>query len=375
MTQCRCLIVLAIATAIVAFGCEEGSRFPEVSLRDAVIDAQSTLLQAADDKDPFTRVHAMEALAATTAQRYGGVFLQALSDDDPIVQFAAAMAVGESKYAPARDVLIRMAKASGPDKRVYAAVIYALHRLGETGFTGDLGRLLFHREAEVRASAALVMGLIGEPSAVSPLRMLLSDEHKSAVQLQAVESLARLGEEKYANLLEAYTRGHYLEDRLVAIQAMRQIRSRGAAAVLSPMLDERQPPRVRVAAAGVLAALGSGSDDAYNLCVEAAVSPRKVMEKKYGVSHKIADVDVRSLQRLAAISLGWMKRSEAVNVLHPLRKSEDGGVRVAAAMSILRILERYKTVTPAVVKPKRKDASASGRPPKRPKLHTAGGKD
>ena len=342
----------------------------------AYIDARATLFQTADDKDPFTRMHAIEALAGTLGQKAGGVFMQALSDDDPIVQFAAAMAVGETAYAPARETLVRMAKVAGLDKRVYCAVIYALHRLGNDEYTGDLGRLLFHREKDVRANAALVMGLIGEPSAIGPLKSLLSDEQDAAVQIQLFESLALLGDKNHAILLEAYTKGLYLEDRLIAIAAMKNVRSRASISLLGEMLNDRQPPRVRVAAACALAQMGEVDDSGYSFCVESVSRPRSVLEREYGGLRKIVDVDINSLQRMAAISLGWMKRQAAVDALHPLMQNSDPAVRVAAAMSILRILSVYETAAEEMTAKKPPVKKSGKKPPaKRPKLYSAGGKD
>lgn len=314
------------------------------------------------------------------------MYKDALGDKYPAVRFAAAMAIGDVRYENARDVLVGMAQTKNkdaraePDKRVFCAVIYALHRLGDRRFTGQLGELVSDDEKEVRANVAMILGKLGEKSATIPLEARQGVETDPTVQLQLVEALAALGEPRYVNLLEAYTKGQWLEDRLVAISAMERVGSERAPQVLREMVASRQPPRVRVAAAGALAGLGVVEDSGYRLCIRAIRSPVSMLREQSGASKVISDVETASLRGLGALSVGKMKRTEAVKALHPLLSTQDGGVRVAAAMSILRLLESYRPapVSPPIA-PKPQPASQTAAPEKKlkklPELHTAGGKD
>ena len=340
----RWVRVSALIATAALWGCAE----PEATRIDpqmAFIDASAALRQAADDPDPVTRANAIEAIAQTTGVTEGAIFEQGLDDPYPAVRFAAAMAIGDMLYEPARDLLVRMARREDedrraePDKRVFCGVIYALHRLGDTSVTAQLGPLLFDAEKEVRSNAAMVMGGIAEPSALPALRMRLGDEHDPAVQLQIVEAMATLGDSGSAALMESYTKTQFLEDRLVAISAMERVRSGRAGAVLRGLLTEAQPPRVRVAAVGALGRMGETSDQGRWICTRAARNPKRFLRESRIVQGESSDVEILSLQRLAAISLGWMKDQNAIGVLHPLLKSDDGPVRVAAAMSILRLLK------------------------------------
>jgi HEAT repeat protein len=319
------------------------------------MDARSVLRRALDDRDDFARSHAIEALAETMGAQSGPTFAQALSDASPAVRFAAAMAIGDAKYAPAKDRLLRMSqdKQLEPDRRVMPAVIYALFRLGNDTYAGDLYALLFDKEKEVRSNAALAMGRMQEVSAIGPLQTRLAEEQESQVRLQIIEALAVLGEEASALSLESYTKKTpFLDERLVAIPAMAKVRSSTAPLVLRELLDPRQPPRVRAAAAGALAMLGEYNAEAYEFCLDAARDPEGVTRKAYGRSGAAA-IELTSLQQLAAIALGWMNNEGAVNVLHPLLGSPDSGVRIAAGMSILRLLSAYQEQPPpaAVTEP------------------------
>lgn len=344
----------------------------------AYIDAKTTLRQDADRANPSTKVFVMEAMAQVMGYEAGGVFKQALGEDSENVRFAAAMAIGDVKYSPAKSILTTKAGmyTGERDKRVYCAVLYALFRLGETSQLSDLADLLQDAEPSVRAVAAQVMGKIGEPSATGPLKIVLNDERDEGAKYNMIEALAMLGDSASQALLESYAKGFYLDLRLAAIPAMSREYSMNAVLVLRELLHPRQPPRVRVTAAGALAGLGEFNEDGYRLCIAAASRPESFVDTGGG-GRLFGGIEVASLQRLAVMSLGWMKQKKAVDTLHPLLKSGDGGVRVAAAMSIMRLLADQERPlpppAPRVKDPQKRAESPPARP--RPKLHTAGAKD
>jgi hypothetical protein len=269
-------------------------------------------------------------------------------------------------------------KQAEPDRRVYCAVIYALHRLGNDQYTPALGELLFDPEAEVRASAAMAMGKMGEPSAVGPLKALLSDEQEDMVKLQVRESLAILGDTRSQHLLEAFTKRYFLDLRLASVSALLQAGSPRAGVVLKQMFAREKSPRAKAAAAGALAQLGHIDEEAYGFCLRAVDSPRQVLREAFGPGREIADVEVASLQQLAALSLGDMRKDMAVSALHPLLESPNGTVRVAAALSILKLtggMPEPESPAPAVQAEAPESPMSPTPPPMRPKLHISGPKD
>ena len=366
-------VIVAICV-LAAVGCEPASVTPG-DVSNAIIDARTALRRAAEDPDGLTRSHAIEAMAKVMPQESGVLFVQALDDEKPVVRFAAALAVGETKYAPAKDKLVAMAndKKAEPDKRVLCAVIYALDRLGEKSYNYELANLLFDQDSpDARGNAAMVMGKMGEPSAIGPLKTLLVDEKDPAVQLTTYESLAILGDTRSQYLLEAYVRGPFQDLRLEAIPALAKVDSRRASYVLHGLLDNDKNPRVRVAAAWQLAELGEMAESGYRLSVDAARNPQQITLDAYGGDRtKVKDVEVLSLQRLAAIALGTMKRTEAVGTLHRLLKSPDGGVRVAAAMAVIKLLGPNEKVAPKPDQQSTPEQPKGEAPTTRPKLHIA----
>lgn len=386
MTHSVANFALVVGLATMLAGCAEESPRLYVNPQNAYIDANTVLRQAADDPDPVTRSHAIEAMAQTLGRQPGAVYKQALGDQYPAVRFAAAMAIGDVLYQPATKMLASMAAdrtesdQAEPDKRVLCAVIYALHSLGDTTYTGQLGSLVSDSEKEVRANAAMVLGKMGEKSAIYPLKAQLDNEQDLSVKLQIVESLAMLGDRQNAFKLEAHTKGAYLEDRLVAIGAMERARSPRAIPTLMGLLDSRQPPRVRVAAASALARMGQVQPESVRMAMRAAEFPQRVLRDARKDGREISEIEVRSLQRLAVIALGWMGKQDAAVILHSSLKSQDGGVRVAAAMSLVRLLKGYRPTGLPAIPPKAAPAPRAATRPAQPpaptrQLHTAGGKD
>ena len=344
------IILLAAAWLIAASAAGCNGRRYDVMTGDphaARTQALDALGRAAGDSDEYTRAKAVEAMVGVLGARAGQAYISALDDAKPNVRFAAAVAIGDLKYVPALNRLLDMARYKQPRAErqltVYCGVLYALHQLGRTGDTAQLAGFLSHEGAVVRANAAMVMGRMGIPSAVRPLRMMYDDEQDTAAKLQAMESLARLGDPRALVELESRVRNSsLLDEKLVALRAMGQLGSDRTVLVLQSILrSQHEPPQARVLAAGSLARRGTVTDFGYDLCLTSAGDPGGVMAVAVGDDGDPSTVDPvmrTTLQRLAVISLGWMKRTGAADVLVDLLDSEDGGVRVAAAMSILRLL-------------------------------------
>ena len=405
--------LIAFAVAAVAPGCARGD-LPAVAVMDysqVYLDARDTLLTAAVADDDVTRMQAMEAIAEVLGDSEAEVLVQGLGDKNPAVRFAAAMGIGDIRYLPVKGRLLRMAadKKFEPNRFVFCGVIYALFGLSNTDYTSQLATLIFDREKEVRSSAVLVMGAMGEPSAITILNKLYVQEQDPTIRLRVVEAMALLGEARSINLLEAYTKSQFMDERIDAICAMGRSPGSRSEFVLKKISSGSQPPYVRVAAAGALGRTGQFNADGYNLCVAAAQDPARLLTEHMG-QVEVSDVQIASLQQLAARSLGWMNRPAAADVLYPLLSSRHGGVRVAASVGILKILSDYQDVarpeqlTPAtqtvparpatpppvqlpeieaeeppeapVEKPAMKPAESRWTPkPQRPKLYRAGGKD
>jgi HEAT repeat protein len=161
-----------------------------------------------------------------------------------------------------------------------------------------------------------------------------------------------LGDSRSAEVLEAFTKGYFLDLRLLAIAAIGRTGSERAIRVLKELTADREPARVRVKAAGELARLGFGDTAMLSYCLRAIREPAELLKESAQVSRRAADSDAGSLKLLAIIAMGWFGDEKVVNDLHPLLRDREGPIRVAAAASILRLLKGYKPLTaPAAVPP------------------------
>jgi hypothetical protein len=193
--------------------------------------------------------------------------------------------------------------------------------------------------------------------------------------------MARLGDSAALAKLEGQA---YLptDSSVAAMESVARYRTPNAVDVLRMIAEKPdQSPLRRAVAYGGLARLGETTDATYSYCLQALRNPRGVLEKAfhpYGI--KVEPADVTRVQRCAAIAMGWMRRREAVPELQAvLAKAEDGPVRVACAMSILRIVDRVpgavRVLPSASPKAQATTEPAQRKQPRKPQAHSADAKE
>ncbi len=374
-----------LSGALWAAGCGQTGQTQTETLRvrpsRAIIDARHTLLKFSDSPNPVLRAYALESTAELLGAKAGGTLMQALEDEHYSVRVHAARAIGDIRYRPALDRLRQLAQAKPgvgePDLSVFAAIIYAMMRLDDDTHARQLALMLQHREPSIRSSAAWAMGAVGHPSAIPILRAAVKDERNETARQTMIESLALLGEEKYQRFLEA-SKFSSIENRVSAIRTMGKIGTVDLKEVLRDLAWSNQPPQVRVAAIGQLARLGEVDQVTLDYARRCVRQPRLLLEELYGSKRKIEQKEVIALQQMAAESLGWTGREVVVNDLHPLLGKAPAPVQVAAATSILRVLDDYRTEDDAEMSRSLEgpgEGEGSQEPVRRPKLHTSGARE
>jgi len=287
-----------------------------VALDPALHAAALRILQANTDSTNATlRSNAIEALQQAVPQQAAGAVLKGLTDPNPTVCFAAAMAAGELKLADAHDRLLQI-HSDSKSKVVQVGVDFALHKLGDTRYSHEFETLVKDPDPEVRGKAALALGLLGEPSAVLLLRPLRHDPEPS-VKLQASSSLWRLNDADGLDDLLSWAISKYPDDVILATLAL--------AAPNDPKVIQHvranlvtDYPEVDLAAARALGELGS--DEGYVLAMKG-----------------VADQDDPELRFLGALALGSIGRSDAQDALAKLLNDPSQNVRLAAATAILEL--------------------------------------
>jgi HEAT repeat protein len=277
------------------------------------LDAQKELLAEITSPDPFIRSNAIEALSDVDPADASAPVCKALTDSDPAVRFSAAMAAGEMKLVDANNILTTML--NDRDIRVQASVRFALHRLGDTRKTKDLEWMAVVPDPKVRATVAMVLGLLKEPSA-EPMLKRLQEDRVSAVRIQAAESLWLLGDQKGLEDLVSYSLSSYPDDQIVALQALAEPKDQRVIQHVRIALTSDYK-EVALAAARGLGVLGS--DEGWSVAIPAAGSkdPRQ--------------------RALAALAMGAIGRTDLQHYLADLLKDGEPEVRISAATAILQL--------------------------------------
>jgi len=284
-------------------------------------DARDVVIDAADAEDPQRRTNAAEAAEG----RARPILAALLRDEDPIVRFAAAMAVGRSRVAggDVAAALAEMLRGQSPNGRV--AAVFALHRLGERQFSQYLVDASRAEDAVVRGHAALALGLTGEPSAAEVLRPMLIDKD-ATVRLMAAEALWRLGDEAGRKALLEWSVSAFVDDNVIATLALGAHRDPSVIAVLQGKLTDDYE-EVRLAAARALGRIGSDAG--------------------YGVALRLAGAEDARQRGMAALALGDIGRLDAQPVLaRLLREDPSADVRLHAAAALLQLYHQAAPYDP-----------------------------
>ncbi|HWE95265.1 MAG TPA: HEAT repeat domain-containing protein [Tepidisphaeraceae bacterium] len=269
--------------------------------------------------DPVVRIHALEAIRLTTGNEHKADIIRCLSDPEAIVRFAAALAAGELRLHEAHDALLAIAEDRSENVRV--AVRFALHRIGDTHLSHQLEKMAQDPNPVVRTHTALVLGLIGEPSALGILRVMRRD-HDATVRQQAAESMWRLHDDAALQDLVGLTVSKYYDDQMFAMLALAAPRDTRIRQYLRGGLIAESDGKNTINEVPLAAARGMGmlgSDEGYGVALQGAQSP-----------------DYRS-RVLAAFAFGAIGRPDSQGVLGKLLKDQDPNVRIAAAAGILEL--------------------------------------
>jgi hypothetical protein len=259
------------------------------------------------------RVHALEAVKDLGEVEHGPEVIAALSAQEPILRFAAALTAGGLKLEAAHQALLAIA--DDPDFNVRVAVRYALHRLGDTHLSHDLEKYASDPRKDVRANTAMVLGMLNEPSALKILRVMRKDPEPT-VRQQAAEAMWRLGDESGLETLMGMSVSRYPDDQMLALLALAEPRDKrvGRTVEVGLTVDYIEVNLVAARALGML-----GTDEGYGVALRGAAS-----------------TDPRQ-RFMAAMALGAIGRSDAQEALRKLLADDYESVRVAAAEAILEL--------------------------------------
>jgi len=322
------LIIYAIMTFALFFpGCAGLSRKMSsrvsVSVKELVPEAARIIREGLADSDPQIRANAIEVVAAAQRTELMPEVQQLLKDDFVPVRFAAALAVGDTGYYPAKSMVQRLL--SAPDENSKIAAAYAMSKLGTPEHFELVREAITSMDQTVRANAAVLLGKSGDKDALKLLYWALNDrDSDDKVRFQTAEARARLGDETVFPKLWAIALSSYADDRAIGVRAMGALGTEKAREVLITKLDD-EILEVRLTAAEQLGTLGDNTGEPEVL---------DVFSKDL-----TAPMDKEGRERvnvLTAMAIGRIGTPRLVKFLPDLLKNESKFVRIAAAKAVFQ---------------------------------------
>jgi HEAT repeat protein len=280
-----------------------------------------------------------------------------LEDENAAVRFAALVTIGKLGFdhlGEAVEPLLNDGNAS-----VRAAAMFAARQCGRKVNISQMARMLGSSDPTLRGNVAMLVGLMGDASAVPMLaeqskRSLrrASPAQQAVVRVQVAEARVRLGDEGALDALRAGAFSAYDEVRILAVTALGEAEDRRMLAALQQILLT-PPMQVQLAAAGTLARLGLS--DGLSVALEAAALDGQAVAKRASAALRETQDEgsaavwrqlasdpaqcqamAAAVRSQAAFVLGQIGGAEAQAALGKLLGDELERVRLSAAAAVLR---------------------------------------
>ncbi len=321
------LVSIVIFPALCNLSCEPSKNgLPGrdiTKMTDTQSEAYQIIGQALADGDPLVRVNAIEVVARTRQLNFMPRVQQLLQDVSMPVRFAATLAIGDTEYSPARNMVNRSLK--DPDNNVIIAASYAMTRLGYPGYIEVLRKSITDTNQTVRANAAMLLGKSGDRDSLKLLYWAMQDTNSDdRASYQAAEAIAMLGDESIYPKLWAMLLSAYADVRVVGVRAMGTLGTKQAEDALLTMLDD-DVVEVRLAAAEQLGKLNNKSGESVVL---------DVFRKNF-----TNQMDRQSRERvylMTALAIGQIGTPSLTRYLPDLMKNDSKFVRLAAAKAVFQ---------------------------------------
>ena len=316
---------------VFAFGCDESLQttsgdFNVTNINTPWAKARRIIEEALADNDPLVRSRAIEVVASTRQFKLMPQVRRLLQDDFVPVRFAAALAVGDLEYSPAKISVKKLLKDN--DANVIIAAAYAMVKLGSFEYLEVLRKAAADQDQKVRANAVLLLGKSGDKSSLRLLwRALQAKDSDDRVVYQSAEAIAMLGDEQIFQKLWTMLISAYADVRLMGVGAMGKLGTPEAKNALITRLDD-DILEVRLAAAGQL---GLFRDP---------IGERKVLE--VFEKNLTGGLDKQASERtnvLTALAIGQIRTPGLRKFLPQLLQNESKFVRIAAAKAVFQSIK------------------------------------
>ena len=212
-----------------------------------------------------TRRQAARALAKVGSDTSMSALRTALQDGPPYLKAAIGEGLGESPHREAREVLMDLI--NGTDETAARGAVRGLAMKGDVQAAEVLSNILFNdkKPESVRTEAALALGEVQQPAALSALIRATAEIQDPAIIEQVLEGLGRRPFTETEPFFREYldSPGLSAESKVAALEALGN--TTGDIASLALKYTSDSDPDIRAAAAWALSATETHSDIAPQL--------------------------------------------------------------------------------------------------------------
>jgi len=333
IVACIGYTLLFACPAVFIFGCADSSQsmlgdFYVTNVTTPEAEAFQIIQNSLSDTNPLAKVNAIEVIATTGQVKFMPQVQRLLQDEFTPVRFAAALAVGDLKYSPAKNSISRLLDKKNikdEDVNVIIAASYAMGRLGATEYFEVIRKALNSNDQTVKSNAAFLLGKTGDKSSLDLLKSAQEDKNTSdKVRFQILEARARLGDEEVLQKLWAIVYSAFADDRILGIRAIGLLGTSKARDILVTKLDDNVL-EVRLTTAQQLGKFNDRIGETEVL---------DVFDKNLTIG-----LDKEASERanvLTALAIGQICSPALEKNLPQLLKNESKFVRIAAAKAVFQ---------------------------------------
>jgi len=312
------------------YGCnsENNSAFPEKDASKLKLKATQVLMESLNSDEIMVKINAIEAAASSKQQSFLPKIESLLGNDYVPVRFAATVAIGDTEYKPATPKLNFLLEKGDENSKIAAA--YALYRFGEKDKISIVKNSLSSKDMTVRANAVMLLGKTGNKEFLEILhKTMIASDSDDKVSQQAVQALAKLGDEKIINKIWTLVLSIYADDRIIGLEALGSLKTSTAKEIIMTKLED-ELPEVRLMAAGQLGKFGDTSGEAVVI---------EILQKND--AGKLENRQLDQIQTLAAMAIGEIGTKNLQEHLGKLLESQYKTVKIAAARSVFLTSGKY----------------------------------
>ena len=320
---------LAFSVIFISFlyaGCtQEQARIPAASpekpLQVQLLKPRAVIIleNGLKGQDPYLRTQAVEVAVETRQKDMLPLITKLTTDPVVPVRFSATVGLGDMRCFSCENLIHK--SLNDPDVNVRIAAAYSLVKLNKPQYLQQLQAAAKSSNQTVRANAALLLGKLGNRDNIRLLYEVLGAKDSSdKVRIQAVESIARLGDEQmYRSKLWALQISKFADDRVIGIQGMGALNTTESRDAIATMLQD-DVPEVRLAAAKQLAQLGDNRGE-------------KLVLEYFQTSPNLNEAGVAN--GMAVMAIGYLKSNQLNFFLTKALDSQSPHIQLVAAQSVL----------------------------------------